>query len=72
VFQICPSLALEVSVSNQTNSPRISVNIAHITVMYPCTFSQPLVIGRTIAGMERRKVKKTMPAFAMRAESGVS
>ena len=72
VFHIFPSLALEVSVSNQINSPRTSVNAAQITVMYPCTFSQPLVMGITIAGIEIRKVKKTRTAFATIANNHVS
>lgn len=50
----------------------MSVNMAHTTVMYPCTFNQPLVIGMTIAGIERMNVKKTRPAFAIMAESNVN
>jgi hypothetical protein len=54
-------------VSNQIDRPITSVKIAQTTVMYPWNFSQPLVIGMTIAGTEIRKVKKMKPELTIAA-----
>jgi hypothetical protein len=72
VIHICPNLDLDVRVSNHTSRPRTSVKMAHTTVMYPCAFNQPLLIGMTIAGIARTNVKKTTAAFAITTKNSVN
>jgi hypothetical protein len=51
------------------DNPRINVNTAQTTTMYPCNFNHPRVIGMTIAGTETKNVTKIRTAFPIAATS---
>jgi len=66
VPQMVARLALAVRVWSHSFIPRTIVIMAQITTNQPCNFNHPLLVGITMAGIDRRQVKKMSIPLARR------